>query len=136
MEEHFITTTRRSRRMSNMPYWLIARDTSEHLDVFTLDYGGDERQLPIFSSQEEARLFVEKEFTKGGWHARPVGTGELVSVLCGPCKTVDRVTLDLPWETLSEVTLALVSLSREVFVDFLLGRGRSWFEEGHRRRVS
>lgn len=135
MEEHINTTTGRSRCVSNMPYWLVARDTSKPLDVFTLDYGGHERVLPVFSSQEEARLFVEKRFTKGGWHARPVGIGELVSVLCGPCRTVDNVAFDPPWDTLSERTLAQVSLSREVFVDFLVGRGRCWFEERHRRRV-
>jgi hypothetical protein len=136
MEAHIITTTQHERRVSKPPYWLVARDTSKHLDVFTVDYGGDERRLPVFTSKEEARLFAEKQFTKGGWHARPVGIGELVSVLYGPCRTVDRVALDPPWETLSERTLDLVSVSREVFVEFLVGRGRSWFEEGHRRRVS
>jgi hypothetical protein len=43
------------------------------------------------------------------------------------------VVLDPPWETLSEWALDLVSLSREAFVDSLLGRGRSCFQERHRK---
>ncbi len=66
MEEHIIATTRRERRVSSPSYWLVARDTSKQLDVFTLDYSGDERLLSVFSSQEEALLFAEKQFTKGG----------------------------------------------------------------------
>ena len=136
MEAPIITTTQHERRVSKPPYWLVARDSSKHLDFFTVDYGGGERRLPVFTSEEEARLFAEKQFTKGGWHASPVGIGELVSVLYGPCRIVARVALDPPREMLSESTLALVSVRREVFVDFLVGRGRSWFEERHRRRVS
>ena len=46
------------------------------------------------------------------------------------------MVLDSPWQTLSEWALDLVSLSREVFVDSLLGRGRSCFQERHLKRRS
>jgi hypothetical protein len=136
MEKHINPTTQLPRRMSNPPYWLIARDASKHVEVFTTHHRGGEALLPVFSSREEAQQFAEKELVKGGWHARPTGVGELVSVLYGPCRKVESVALDPPWETLTERTLDLVSLSREAFVDSLLGRGRSWFEEGYRRRLS
>jgi hypothetical protein len=136
MEEPIKATTRLSRRMSNPPYWLIARDAKKQVEVFTVDYGGEQTLLPVFSSKEEAQLFAENQLIKGGWHARPTGIGELVSVLYGPCKSVEGVALDPPWETLSERALDLMSLSRKAFVDSLLGRGRFWFEEGHRREVS
>jgi len=73
---------------------------------------------------------------KGRWHGRATGIGELVSVLYGPCRRVGSVALDPPWGTLTERTLDLVCLSRVEFVDFLLSRGRSWFDEGHHKRVS
>ena len=85
-----VTTSRQVRRPSSRArratYWLITRDASRHLDVFTVDYGGDETLVPVFSSKEEAQLFAEKQFMKGGWHARPTSIGELVSVLYGPCR--------------------------------------------------
>lgn len=135
MDEHTSAATRLSRRMSsnNPPYWLIARDGLKHVDVFTADCGGEGPVLPVFSSRQEAQLFADMEPMRGGWHARPTGIGELVSVLYGPCRRVGSVALDPPWEALTERALGLVSLSRGAFVDFLLGRGRSWFEGEHRR---
>jgi hypothetical protein len=140
MEEYTTSaTTRLSRRISSNdpPYWLISRDGSKHVEIFVVERSREESVLPVFSSKQEAQLFAQKkEQVKGGWHARPTGIGELVSVLYGPCRRVGSVALDPPWETLGERTLDLVCLSRGEFVDFLLGRGRSWFEEGHRKRVS
>jgi hypothetical protein len=138
MEEHTSATTRLSRRMpsDNSPYSLLARDGSKHVDVFTVDCSREETILPVFSSKEEARFFAEKEPVNGDWHAKPTGIGELVSVLYGPCRRVRSVALDLPWEIPTERSLNLVSLSREAFVDSILGRGRSWFERGYRRQVS
>lgn len=137
MEEYTIsTTTRLSRHISttNPPYWLIVRDDTKHVEVFMVECGREETFLPVFSSKQEAQLFAQKKQPmKGSWHARPTGFGELVSVLYGPCRRVGSVALDPPWETLSERTLNLVCLSRAEFVDFLLDRGRSWFEEGHRK---
>ncbi len=122
--------------MSNPLYWLIVRDGPRQADVFTTHHRGGEALLPVFSSREEAQIFVGKELVRYGWIARATGMGELVSVLYGPCKGVRRVALDPPREMLSGRILDLVSLSREAFVDSLLGKGRSWFEEEPPSRVS
>ena len=59
-----------------------------------------------------------------GWQARETTAGELTSVLYGLCAGVERVALDPLPDMLVERTIGLVSLSRERFVDFVLGRER------------
>lgn len=113
-------------RPASSPYWLIVRHDHRQMEVLTIDRGGKEA-LPVFSFEEEAReflCFVEEE----GWRVRRTGAGELISVLCGPCVGVKRVALD-PSEELSE----FVSLGKQRFIDLLLGRGRSWFDEPSRQ---
>ena len=71
-----------------------------------------------------------RQYTKGsGWLARPIGIGELLSVLCGPRAEAGRVALDPSPEIIAQGATGLVSLSRQRFADSLLGRGRAWFED-------
>ena len=57
-----------------------------------------------------------------GWQGRESTSGERISVLYGPCASVERVALDPLPKMLVERTLGLVSLSRKRFVDLVLSR--------------
>ena len=59
-----------------------------------------------------------------GWQARESTSGDLISVLYGPCASVERVALDPLPEMVTQRTIELVSLSRERFVDLVLSRKR------------
>ena len=59
-----------------------------------------------------------------GWQASESTVGEIISVLCGPCASVERVALDPLPEMVLERTVGLVSLSRERFVDLVLNRAQ------------
>jgi hypothetical protein len=77
--------------------------------------------LPVFGSEEEARLFLSS--CEEGWEAREVSSLELISLLVGE-GNVKRVALD----PVAGEDPALVSTGWGVFLDSLLGRGRHWFE--------
>ncbi len=99
------------------------------MEVFTTEYSGFRGAfLPVFSSEEEARKFLPAHLEEDGWHPRPTGIGELVSVLWGPCAGVGRVAVDPSPEMVDEESVDLVSVDRNVFADSLLGRGRHWYE--------
>ena len=98
--------------MGTRPLWLIAEQRCNGLEVFTI--GSD--VLPVFSFREEAEMFLGLGHAADGWQqARETTCGELVSVLCGPCREVTSVSLD-PIPEMIE----LVSLSRQAFVRALL----------------
>ena len=110
-------------RQPGPPYWLIARNENSRLEVLATCFAGEVDALPVFSHEEEAEMFLrlwEVEFD--GWQARESTAGELISVLYGPCASVERVALDPLPEMLVERTVGLVSLSRKRFVDLVLSR--------------
>lgn len=115
-------------------HWLIVKNTTSELEVLTLDVGSHPRMLPIFGS-EEAALRMLPSF--GGWRVRKTGSGELISVLCGPCRDASRVALDPSPEILAARMDELVTENKDGFLDTLLGRGRAWFHNSpsvHRSR--
>lgn len=136
------------------PYWLVARSSAKHsardsareLETFTLDFGG-ERVLPMFRDRAQAERFIQAtglgsysgSLHRRGWELRPCSGGELVSLLSrarsgmSPCAGVSRVAFDPPAVTLDGASIGLLSISRESFIDYLLGRGRSWFENRQKR---
>lgn len=132
------------------PYWLIAGSSARHgtreLEIFTLDFG-DEIVLPMFGDQSQAETFTRStglarssgSLYRRVWEPRPCSGGELISLLsCTnsgmiPCAGVSRVAFDPPAETLDDASISLLSVSRESFIDHLLGRGRSWFENRQQR---
>lgn len=126
--------SRRARPPSGTPYWLVARGGSRDTEILTIGgSSGELSTLPIFGFKEGAMEFV-RWCTKGsGWQARLTGIGELLSLLCGSCADVECVALDPSPEIVAERALALVSLSRQSFVDSILGRGRPWFEDLYRK---
>jgi hypothetical protein len=90
--------------------------------VLTINPCGDREALPVFSFKEEAEMFLRLAVPDKGWHVRETTTGELISVLYGPCKGVERVALDPPPEIFGEAMTDLVSLRRERFVRVFIGK--------------
>ena len=116
---------RASGRAPGSSYWLLARNENGRLEVLATCLAGGEEALPVFSHEEEAELFLRLwEVGFDGWQVRESTAGELISVLYGPCASVERVALDPLPEMLVERTVGLVSLSRERFVDLVLSRTR------------
>src|SRR5215207_2120234 len=112
------------RRHPGSVYWLIGRHENGPLEVLTSGLSGGEEALPVFSHEEEAEMFLRLRGLGDGWQARESAAGELTSILCGLCAGVKKVVLDPLPEMLDEKTVGLVSLDRERFLDFVLGRGR------------
>jgi hypothetical protein len=114
---------RAAERAPGSAYWLIARNENGRLEVLATGLAGTEKAMPVFSHEEEAELFLGLwEVGFEDWQARESSAGELISVLYGPCASVERVALDPLPEMLVERTVGLVSLSRERFVDLVLSR--------------
>ena len=100
--------------METRPFWLIAEQQCNGQKVFTIG----SNVLPVFSSEEEAEMFLGFGHAADGWQVKETTCGELVSVLYGPCRGAGHVALD-PVPGLVE----LVSLSRKAFVRALLESG-------------
>ncbi len=114
-----------SERAPGSAYWRIAKDDNGRLQILATDLAGGEEAMPVFSHEEEAEMFLGLwEIGFDGWQARESTAGELISVLYGPCASVERVALDPLPEMLLERTVGLVSLDRERFVDLMLSRRR------------
>ena len=75
-------------------YWTLVRDESRRVDVFTVDPDERGEALAVFGFEEEAELFLCLEEMEAGWQARETTSGELVSMLYGPCASVERVVID------------------------------------------
>jgi hypothetical protein len=102
-------------------YWLITRNENGRLRFLALNLAGGEEVLPVFSSEEEAEMFLSLGQEEGfdRWQARQSTVGELISELYRSCADVKRVALDPSWEMLVERMVGLVSLSREHFAKTL-----------------
>lgn len=114
-------------RSSRTMYWAIARHQHSRLDVLTAQVCGG-NALPVFSSREEAESFL-RSYAAGEWEVRPTGVGELISLLSDPYRDAARVVLDPSPGAMDGTFLGLIGVSRQVFLDSLLGRGRGWFED-------
>jgi hypothetical protein len=114
-----------SERAPGSAYWLIAKNKNGRLEVLATDLAGGEEVMPVFSHEQEAEMFLGLwEVGFDGWQARESTVGEIISVLCGPCASVERVALDPLPEMVLERTVGLVSLSRERFMDLVLNRAQ------------
>jgi hypothetical protein len=103
-------------------WWLIAKNENgriEFLTTFRDEYGGE--ALPIFGYEEEAEMFLHLSGYADSWSVRESSSGEIVSVLSGPCSGAESVALDPPPEMVAGATLSLVSLRRKRFLERLLG---------------
>lgn len=116
-----------SSRASRRPLWLIAKHDDGRMDVLTLepDGNGEEEALPVFSYEEEAEAFLRLQEPGKGWRARETTVGELVSLLYGHYKSIEKVVLDpLPVAVDSWVVVDLTGLGRENFLRNLLAVDR------------
>ena len=103
--------------------WMLARAGEGRLEPLCVR-AGLWKVLPVFSFEEEAQMFLHLGgYEESGWRARESCTGELVSVLLGPCLDVEGVALDPLTEMLEDGTIGLVAVGRRRFVGQLLHRG-------------
>ncbi len=119
-------------------YWLIAEKRNNRMEALTIRTDDEQEMLPVFSSEEEAEIFLRFGDVTGGWRARQAGAGELVSVLSDPCAGVKKVALDPSPEMVVEETIELVSLSGESFMGLIMARrgGPLELEESQERHRS
>jgi hypothetical protein len=111
-------------RSSRPRWWLIAKNENGRVRFLTTGWGGEEA-LAVFGDQEEAEMFLHVGGYGGGWQPRGSTTGEIVSVLSGPCAGAESVALDPLPEMVADGTLSLVWLRRESFLEqLLLGHAR------------
>jgi hypothetical protein len=113
----------RNNRPAPRLFWLIVKREPGRIDVLTTNLATGEAALPIFSFEDEARMFLELG-ALGDWRVRVTSAGELISVLSGPCGGLRRVVLDplpgLDGEGLNN----LLSMEREAFIESLLNLQR------------
>ena len=105
--------------LARRTFWLITKQRTRGLEVFTV--GGTGKVLPVFSFEEEAKMFLRLGLPeKEGWRVKESTCGELTSVLYAPCGDIGHVALDPLPESVGEGTVGLVSLGRERFISALL----------------
>ncbi len=104
------------------PYWLVARERGGRVEVLVAHLASGPTVLPVFGFEEEAGLFVLLGAVGRGWGVWEAEAGTLVSMLRGPLKEVERVSLDLmPRVIGAGPPDRLASLGRERFLRFLTG---------------
>jgi hypothetical protein len=104
------------------PYWLLVKYETSLIEVLTINLIGGDEAVPVFSFEEEARMFLEYGALEHRWRVRETAAGEIISVLLGPCAFVSRVVLDPLPELDGVVLLDLVSMPREDFIEFLMNK--------------
>ena len=113
-------------------YWLIYRRECERTTVLTLDVGGEDA-VPIFSFEEEARLFWIFEAPGAEWHVRETTLEETHGLLLALRTQATIVVLDPLPTILGLETNLLLSLPREDFTR-RLHSGRLAASPGYTRR--
>jgi hypothetical protein len=109
----------RSNRLTSKPYWLIVKQDVGRMKVLTTGLPSGEEALPVFSFEDEAKMFLEFG-AFDGWRVGKTTAGELMSMLIGPCVGVRKVALDpLPGPDAAALA-CLVSMERETFMESLL----------------
>jgi hypothetical protein len=111
------------RKSYSRPFWLIVKYRTGGMEVLRIKLASGEEALPVFSFEDEARMFFELG-TSDGWRVRQTAAGELISILFGPCAGVRWVALD-PLPGPDAAALAdLVSMRRKAFMASLLNMQR------------
>jgi hypothetical protein len=110
------------RKSYSRAFWLIVKYRTGGMEVLRIKLASREEALPVFSFEDEARMFFELG-TSDGWRVRQTAAGELISILFGPCAGVRRVALD-PLPGPDAALAGLVSMGREAFMESLLNMQR------------
>ena|SRR5215210_202277 len=116
-----------SAKHSDRWYWLITKQVTSGMGVFTTYLSSDEKTLVTFSFEEEGEMFLHFQLaaSKDEWRVRQTSAGELVSVLYGACSDTTKVVLDPLPEIGKEELAEPLSIHRNGFLRFLLGEGAS-----------
>ena len=108
------------RRLPSSTFWLVVRHEDRQMEVLMVGCSS-EQALPVFSDEGEAEMFVWLEGAfEHDWRVRETSSGELVSILYGPCAGVGRVALDPSPEMVGIGSVSLVSVTRERFLSWIL----------------
>jgi hypothetical protein len=109
-------------------WWIVSRVWAGRTEAMTVPQGdGGGELMAVFGHEEEAGMFLWSlglSTAAKGWRVAETRSGELASVLCGPCRRANGVALDPLPEMHQDGTAALVGVGRERFLACLLERGR------------
>jgi hypothetical protein len=110
-------------RNSTAVYRLIVERESGPPKLLTVELGDGGRALPVFTWEEEARLFLRfGRFAKDGWRIVECTPEQLAVMLAqDDLAHVGFVALDPLPEPVWSGMIRLVSIEREKFVDRLVG---------------
>jgi hypothetical protein len=112
------------RRNYSRRFWLVAEYRTGGMEVLRITLASGEEALPVFSFEDEAKMFLKLGTSCSGWRVRVTTVGELVSVLFGPCAGVGRVVLDPLPDPFAEALMDLAGMGRETFMASHLGMQR------------
>ena len=115
---------RRNERQSGSVFWLIFADERQLMHPLTVTLPGSGEALAVFSSEEEAEMFLWLGMEGDGWRTRMTSAGEIISLLYGPCSETRSVALDPFPEMLADGLAGLVALDRVRFLERVALRGR------------
>lgn len=105
--------------LARRAFQLIVRQQTKGLEVFTIGDTGE--VLPVFGFEDEAEMFLRLGLPEQeGWQVRETTCGELVSVLHGPCREIEHVSLDPVPRMVGLEAVGFATLSREHFISVLL----------------
>ena len=120
-----LAVRQRSRHAASPPsvFWVVFADECRLTRPLTLGLEGGKEALAVFSHQEEADMLLRWFGAAGeGWRVRQTSTGEVVSLLYGPCCGANTVALDPLPEMLADGFLSSVALKRGRFVRWVTSR--------------
>ncbi len=112
-------------RNGRAPFWLIAKEDGEggETELLTVELPGKgEGVIPVFSFEQEARLYLWVGGLGDRWRAEPVEPERLAAVLSGACPRFEWVAPDPVGEHWVREESQLACMSRERFLS-LLARG-------------
>ena len=123
-EDVAVQPRRRNERSLGSAFWLIFADEHQLMHPATVALPGGGEALAVFSSEEEAEMFLWLETEGEGWRTRITSAGEVISLIYGPCSGVRSVALDPFPEMLADGLAGLVALDRVRFLERVALRGR------------
>jgi hypothetical protein len=112
------------RRNYSRRFWLVAEYRTGGMEVLRITLASGEEALPVFSFEDEAKMFLKLGTSCSGWRVRVTTVGELVSVLFGPCAGVGHVVLDPMPDPFAKALTKLAGIERETFIASHLGMRR------------
>jgi hypothetical protein len=98
-------------------YWLIEKREAGRTEMLTIGLDEDREMLPVFSYEEEARLFLCLRGLGEGWDVRETVARDLLLSLFDPHVNAEWIALDPIPELGGEALTGIVSVSRQSFVD-------------------